>query len=78
MIELLEGAPDETETELSPTDDTQISTSVPVEAFPIDVLPKPLARLVREASVALPCPPDYVAVPILGVRPPSGRRVSSK
>jgi hypothetical protein len=67
MIELLEGATDETETELSPTGDTQISTSVPVEAFPIDVLPKPLARLVREASMALPCPPDYVAVPILGV-----------
>jgi putative DNA primase/helicase len=67
IIELLEGAADETETELSPTGETQISTSVPVEAFPLDVLPKPLARLVREASMALPCPPDYVAVPILGV-----------
>lgn len=35
------------------------------EPFPIEVLPKPLARFVREASAALPCPPDFIAVPML-------------
>jgi hypothetical protein len=37
----------------------------PVAPFPVEVLPAPLARLVREASAALPCPPDFVAVPML-------------
>ena len=52
----LEGAADETEAERSPTGETPISTRVPVEGCPMDVLPKPLARLVREASMALPYP----------------------
>jgi Protein of unknown function (DUF3987) len=67
IIELLEAAPDEPETELSPTGKTPIATNLPVEPFPIDVFPKPLARLVKEASAALPCPPEYVAVPMLHV-----------
>jgi DNA polymerase-1 len=33
--------------------------------FPIDVLPEPLQLFVREAATALPCPEDYVAVPLV-------------
>jgi hypothetical protein len=39
----------------------------PVEPFPVDVLPEPLARMVEEVSKALPCPPDFAAVPMLAV-----------
>lgn len=35
--------------------------------FPIDVLPPDLARLVSEGSIALQCPPDYLAAPALGL-----------
>lgn len=38
--------------------------SVP-PAFPLDVLPKCLRRFAEEAAAAVPCPPDYVAVPML-------------
>ena len=38
-----------------------------VERFPVEVLPEPLARFVSEASQALPCPPDFVAVPMLAL-----------
>ena len=40
---------------------------IQVEKFPVDVLPEPLARFVSEASEALPCPPDFVAVPMLAL-----------
>jgi hypothetical protein len=33
--------------------------------FPVEVFPEPLQRFVREAAAALPCPPDYLAVPLL-------------
>jgi hypothetical protein len=33
--------------------------------FPIEAFPEPLQRFVREAAAALPCPPDYLAVPLL-------------
>jgi hypothetical protein len=33
--------------------------------FPVDVLPDAAARLVREGAAALPCPPDYLSVPML-------------
>jgi hypothetical protein len=66
VIGLLESPPDESEVEGHPVA-TPVTTGVPVEAFPVQVLPKKLARLVREASEALPCPPDYVGVPMLPV-----------
>jgi hypothetical protein len=37
------------------------------EPFPIDAFPTPLAHLIREASAALPCPPDFLGVPMLSV-----------
>jgi hypothetical protein len=37
----------------------------PASAFPLDVLPDSLQQFVREAAAALPCPPDYLAVPLL-------------
>ena len=33
--------------------------------FPLDVLPRSLRRLVEEGATALPCPPDFVALPLL-------------
>jgi hypothetical protein len=36
-----------------------------VEPFPIDVLPPPAARLVREGAAAIGCPPDFLGVPAL-------------
>lgn len=39
----------------------------PAVPFPIEVLPTPVRRFVREVAAALPCPPDYVAVPLLVV-----------
>ena len=37
----------------------------PRPAFPIEVLPPVARTLVKEAAEALPCPPDFVAVPLL-------------
>ena len=39
----------------------------PAVPFPVEVLPSPLARSVREVAGALPCPPDFVAVPMLAL-----------
>jgi hypothetical protein len=36
-----------------------------VAPFPVDVLPVPLQRFVREAEAALCCPADYLGVPLL-------------
>lgn len=33
--------------------------------FPVDVLPEPLRSLVVEGAAAMPCPPDFIAVPLL-------------
>lgn len=38
-----------------------------IMAFPIDVFPGPILSFVSEVSKALPCPPDYVAVPLLAI-----------
>jgi putative DNA primase/helicase len=39
---------------------------VPVASdFPVDIFPAVLGQFVREAALAFPCPPDYVAVPLL-------------
>ncbi len=35
--------------------------------FPVDVFPQALKRLVLDGSTALPCPPDYIALPTLVV-----------
>jgi hypothetical protein len=39
----------------------------PAVAFPVEVLPRPLARFVREVADALPCPADFVGVPMLAL-----------
>jgi hypothetical protein len=39
----------------------------PALPFPVEVLPQPLARFVREVADALPCPADFVGVPLLAV-----------
>jgi hypothetical protein len=40
---------------------------LPAVPFPVAVLPRPLARFVHEVADALPCPPDFVAVPMLAL-----------
>lgn len=37
----------------------------PVEPFPVDVLPAPVARFVREAAEAVGAPMDFVGLPVL-------------
>lgn len=44
-----------------------MSSQHPVPAFPVDVFPDPLSRFIREASEALPCPMDFVGVPMLAL-----------
>jgi DNA polymerase-1 len=39
----------------------------PAAPFPLEVLPKALQHFVREVATALPCPEDYVAVPLLAM-----------
>jgi len=34
-------------------------------SFPIDALPGPCRRLVKETAAAICCPPDFVAMPLL-------------
>lgn len=36
-----------------------------VEPFPVEVLPAALAQFVREAAEAIPCPPDFIGLPLL-------------
>jgi Protein of unknown function (DUF3987) len=43
-----------------------VSTAT-VEPFPVEVLPAPLRQLVEEGAKALPCPPDFIGVPMLSV-----------
>jgi hypothetical protein len=38
-----------------------------VEAFPVDVLPEPAARLVTEGAESIGCPPDFLGVSVLVV-----------
>jgi hypothetical protein len=37
----------------------------PAAPWPLDVLPPALRRLVVEGAAALPCPPDFIAIPLL-------------
>jgi Protein of unknown function (DUF3987) len=39
----------------------------PVAPFPVDVLPDPAARLVKEGADAIGCPRDFLGVPLLAV-----------
>jgi hypothetical protein len=39
----------------------------PAAPFPTEVLPAPLAQLVREGANAFPCPEDFIAVPMFSV-----------
>jgi hypothetical protein len=67
IIDLLESPPDEAEADDARTVATPVATGVPVEAFPVQVFPQPLRRLIVEASESLPCPADYIGVPMLPV-----------
>ncbi len=40
---------------------------LPYKPFPVEVLPDPLRRYVRESAAALGCDPSYVALPVLAV-----------
>jgi hypothetical protein len=42
-----------------------LSELPPVEPFPIDIFPQRLVGFIAEATTALGCPPDYLAVPML-------------
>ena len=39
----------------------------PALPFPVEVFPSPLRRFIREVAEALPCPADFVGVPLLAV-----------
>jgi hypothetical protein len=67
IIDLLESPADGREVDEGQAVATPVSARVPVERFPIQVFPQKLQRLAVEASEALPCPLDYVAVPMLTV-----------
>jgi hypothetical protein len=67
---------DEADVEWGPI---RLETIPPAEAFPLDVLPEPMARLVTEGAEAIGCPPDFLAVPALVVAGGAiGRSVSLK
>jgi hypothetical protein len=36
-----------------------------VPPFPLEALPRTLRRVVEEASAAICCPPDFIAIPML-------------
>lgn len=40
---------------------------ITVEPFPLRILPTKLFDFVTEAATSISCPPDYIAVPMLGV-----------
>lgn len=47
--------------------EAQRAEATTVPPFPLDALPAPCARLARELAAAVPCPPDFVGVPLLAV-----------
>jgi len=55
---------------LMPDNEGNPADGLTVLPFPLWVLPKQLEDFVREASHAIGCPPDYIAVPMLSYLPP--------
>lgn len=56
--------------DLQPDGDTEklpSSATAPIEPFPIEVLPPRLRRFAEEVANALPCPLDFIGVPMLAV-----------
>lgn len=51
----------------SPRVSTPHMAVAPPAPFPLDALPGVLRDFIREAAEALPCPPDFVGVPLLSV-----------
>jgi hypothetical protein len=45
----------------------RIAALLPVEPFPVDILPEPVSRLVRDGAAAIGCPEDFLAVPVLAL-----------
>jgi hypothetical protein len=43
----------------------RLNEGIDAPSFPLDVLPEPLAALVTEGAEALPCPPDFIGIPML-------------
>jgi hypothetical protein len=52
-------------TPLRPVPQTPAETDEPAASFPLDVLPPVMRRLVAEGAAALPCPADFIAIPLL-------------
>src|SRR5206468_2086154 len=44
-----------------------LEESPPVPPFPVELLPERLWGYVRQLALALQCPPDFVAVPLLAL-----------
>lgn len=49
------------------TDEPPPPPTGPIEPFPIEVFPTPLRRFAHEVAKALPCPVDFIGVPMLAV-----------
>jgi hypothetical protein len=47
------------------SDPVPLGAAPSVVPFPLEVFPEQLRRVVLEGAAALPCPPDYLAVPLL-------------
>jgi hypothetical protein len=45
----------------------EVSTPEPAQPFPTEVLPRTLRSFVYEVATALPCPTDFIAVPMLSL-----------
>ena len=43
------------------------SAMIEVEPFPIDIFPRLLQQLIREAAAAFSCPPDFIGASLLGI-----------
>src|SRR3712207_1266664 len=48
-------------------EDDELAELPGAASFPVDVLPQSCRRFVREAAASIGCPPDLVAVPLLGL-----------
>ena len=50
-----------------PLQPTIVTRQTATLQFPVEVFPSPLQRFIEDVAAALPCPPDFVGVPLLAV-----------
>lgn len=55
------------EWQLEPEEDAEPESPADVAPFPVEAFPEVLQRLIREAAVAFPCPPDLIGLPLLAL-----------